>query len=201
MISPPPVTHQPTHQPTTVTTSNVKGHFKVQAPVTLPDCLKDYVICHNNYWMVRPPHPIFRKLVYTVFYSSGHINVSGIKDFDDCDHAQLLFEQLFNVASVSQFCIDNSTSTGQLCMTSNSINLSKLKLTENIDTYFAFPCTVSLRPHYFPGALIRPAKITHEICTSILFSNGKFNIVGAKHPAQVARTVHNLQQMAYRVFL
>ena len=183
-----------------VRTTNVKGHFTVSTPITIPEILQSQVKHHGNFWTVRLHHltsltPISsQKLVYVVFPTCGHVNVSGIKDFNECDIAKLEFERLFDVRALSAFNIDNSTSCGKLPFA--SLDLLKLYSLVVSGQGPAFPCTISIRPHYFPSVLLRP-KHCHQISTSILFTNGKFIVIGAKSPAQTARTVHNLQQLVY----
>lgn len=139
--------------------------------------------------------------MYTIFPESGHVNVSGIKHFHECDHVTLFFEQLFNTRVTSTFHIDNSTSTGTLA---NNVILP-LDLTRLIgfDGHsLPYSCTISLRPHYvFPGVLIRPSRQTANIIsTCILFRSGKFNIVGAKNQGQIQRTTVALQDIIQNVF-
>ena len=181
--------------------SNVKAHFSVQAPIPVPDSISDHVVYHGNFLTVRPPPSLVKhltdraKLVYVVFPSSGHVNVSGIKDFDTCYQAVQVFEHLFSVKATSDICVDNSTASGRFPVIDN-LRLSRLfdKVEE-----FAFPCTISIRPHYFPSVLLRPAQRSlpepNLISTSIVFTNGKFIIVGSKTRAQVARTYHNLNHI------
>lgn len=176
-----------------VTVKNVKGHFSVDTPISAPpDALANYVRFHSNFWTVRPPGE--GNLVYVVFPKSGHVNVSGIKDFEETELARVKFEKLFGARSTGAFCVDNSTAVGAIPF--QNVSPAGLYKTVVEQQHFPFPCTVSIRPHYFPSVLLRPKhRCRHRISTVILFSNGKFIIVGAKRPSQIACTVHNLKQI------
>lgn len=191
--------------------SNVKAHFRVTPSVKVPNALQQCVTTYNNFWTFRPPlaHiPVLLitgncKLVYVVFPRSGHVNVSGIKAFSQCNLAQETFTDLFQVSIIMPIAADNSTVTGRLPLQKEeNLHLAKLpallpKLLLRSSSPI-HPCTVSIRPHYFPSALLRPKKQSkHLISTIILFTNGKFIIIGSKNLAQATRTLHNLQQIVH----
>lgn len=185
-----------------VSICNVKGHFSVSTPISVPNDIAKIIVHHGNFWTVRPPG--HSKLVFVVFPASGHVNVSGIRNFALTHAATKIFEDLFDTKITSELHIDNSTASGRLAVgvgSANDEDQQQLQLTRlfgNLDR-LAFPCTVSIRPHYFPSALLRPLKRALSdpdlISTSILFTNGKFIIVGSKTEAQVARTFQNLNQL------
>ena len=196
-----------------VKTSNIKGHFRVATPVSLPSAADEArtfkrVTAHSNFWTVRPKHAVYDSLVFTVFPKSGYVNFSGVKNFGDCDAIKSEFERLFGVRATSAVSVDNSTSSGRLPFA--RIPLARLYWSVTGQQQqprqqpagggggggSCYPCTISLRPHYFPSALLRPIKACcKDIGTSILFPNGKFIVVGAKSPGQVARTARNLHRL------
>lgn len=190
-----------------VNVSNVKGHFYVKAPVLPPKEKEDQdfvVKYHGNFWSVKLKEGknllqngnYHSNFVYIVFPQRGYVNVSGIQDFNECNLAKVKFERLFNTRAKTGFRVDNSTASGHLPF--DHIHLPDLL--EVRRTHHSFPCTISLRPHYFPAVLIRPLEHIRRrqlISTCILFANGKFIVVGSKSPAQTAHSVHNLQQLVY----
>ena len=174
-------------------TKNVKAHFNVTTPICVPERWKKNVTQHSNFWTFRPGHPVLENLVYIVFPSAGHVNVSGLKDFHDSDTVKNYFAHLFEVKALSEVSVDNSTSSGDTQEHVNLIRLyQKITTSQFLSTY---PCTISIRPHYFPSALVRPKRCSRQfISTCIVFNNGKFVVVGSKSEAQTARTVNNLKQ-------
>ena len=183
-----------------VKTSNIKGHFRVATPVSLPSADDEprsfkRVTAHSNFWTVRPKHAVYDSLVFL-----GYVNFSGVKNFGDCD----AIKSEFGVRATSAVSVDNSTSSGRLPFA--RIPLARLYWSVTGQQQrqqpagggggSCYPCTISLRPHYFPSALLRPNKACcKDIGTSILFPNGKFIVVGAKSPGQVARTARNLHRL------
>lgn len=191
---------------------NVKAHFGVTPLIEVPQSLQQYIKTHNNFWIFRPPPSLLPaslltancNLVYIVFPKSGHVNVSGIKSFSECYLTEETFVNLFQVSIVRSIVADNSTVIGQLLpqQQPSKLNLGKLiTLVPSLllqSSSYIYPCTVSIRPHYFPSALIRPKRQSRShISTVILFTNGKYIIIGSKDLTQAKRTLHNLEQIVY----
>lgn len=141
-----------------------------------------------------------RKFVYTVFPGSGHINVSGVKDFAHIQSALDVFNQIFKTgATLADIKVDNSTSSGRLlchcddtCSSSNSRRLNLYLLKRFVDSDPASQAAgfyLSLRPHFFPGAVLRRrGQAAKKRASVILFANCKFVIVGAKSPEHIRET-------------
>ena len=188
----------PLFENTSSSTCNVKGHFYVQTPITLPEHIEPHIVRRNNFWTFRRPSDF--SFVYVIFPRRGYVNVSGIKAFDECERALTTFEQLFHALATSGFCVDNSTASG--CFTLHDSH-QRLHLPDLLRVRDTHPCTISIRPDYFPAALVRPTAAAatapaleqHSISTCILFANGKFIIVGSKSPEQTTRTVLNLESL------
>jgi len=161
------------------TVSNVKIRFKFQAPIIIPTHLSHTVVYHNNFLTVR-----FDSLSCVIFPKSGHVNISGIKDFSCIKEALICFNHQFD----SDICedviiIDNSTASGRLPC--HPICIPKLIGNDLV--------TVSIRQQFFPSAVIRPKRRAQEqredkLATIILFANGKFNIVGGKSERSIHQT-------------
>lgn len=183
---------------------NVKAHFCVTPLLEIPLHLTRYVEKCNNFWTLRLPEDLLpptlrgHKVVYVVFARKGHVNVTGIPRFGYLGTAQEHFVRLFSTSVVKSIVADNSTVRGHLPL--EKLNLVKLytrlyKLDLKPEPY---PCNISIRPHYFPAAVVRPAKASKGIiATAILFSNGKFLIVGSKNHPQALRTVENVRRLVF----
>ncbi len=159
----------------------------------------------RNSWSARFKDALgIKDIVFTIFPSSSHVNVSGLPDFSYCDKAAEGFARLFKVRKVGGFCVDNSTASG--CIDAERLSLLKLShiaksaFDRQKNLFPLFPCTVSVKPHLFPSATIRPANADakKKIGTSIVFSNGKIIIVGAKSMKEISNTFHNLKPVLYQ---
>ena len=143
-----------------------------------------------------------KSISFVVFPSSSHVNVSGIPNFELCQSVKVAFERLFGAdTSGSLFHIDNSTASCVVAQERlNLLKLSRLAYqshySDNNTNIFPFyPCTVSVRQHYFPSALIRPGnkEAKKKVCTIILFSNAKAILIGAKSKSQLVSSFDNLK--------
>jgi len=169
---------------------NVKIRLKLPTSVDIPDHLSDGVVRHNNFISMK-----VEKYSCIIFLKSGHVNISGIKDFADIKEAVCCFNRHFGTdVQEDNIIIDNSTASGQLSC--KSICLPKLR---SNPLCIEGTITVSIRPHYFPSALIRQTCKSHnhkqsnniageKLSTIILFANGKFNIVGCKSESAIHKT-------------
>jgi hypothetical protein len=193
----------------------------------------------RNFILVRARR---RSWVYTLFAKSGHVNVSGVRDFSAIPAAVRLFNHVFStrVDWQNAVSVDNSTSTGALCCcvpdtvvclhndhnkfrrqeggergrrrgegkilrrkqqhqknkspgTLSSLNLHKVQkylqlCTEDIH--------LTLRPYFFPGAVIRFSGPTAPAATAILFATRKYIIVGARSWSDILESQRKLCQIA-----
>lgn len=177
-------------------TSNVKFHFKTIFKFCKSDLssianskhIHSIKVCRN--FIVLRVHP--SSIVFTLFYASTHVNVSGVKDFCLIPLALQLFNTIFNCdITCSDIVVDNSTSSGLLeCYTRQTHARHRRRLNPLIVKTFletnshGSDCYVSLHPHFFPGAVLR--NITKQSSgTVILFATAKYIIVGAKSRADV----------------
>ena len=138
--------------------------------------------------------------MYTIFYRSGHINISGIRTFESIKEAilNLNFHFVLNV-SLDNIVVDNSTASGKFKKFDKSI------INRITSSSLASAFNISIRPHYFPSIIIRErssfhSQSTHKkrlkkivsFATCILFTNGKFIIVGGKSECMIRETFHQL---------
>jgi len=168
--------------------SNVKIRLKLDAPVTIPKHLSDKTVFHNNFISLR-----IDSLSCIIFHKSGHVNISGIKDFSHIKEALVCFNKHFESnIDENNIIVDNSTASGRL--SNYSICLPKLA---NISPHHQELVTVSIRQYFFPSAVIRPrrrqqqqhtAALDAKLATVVLFANGKFNIVGGKSERSISQT-------------
>ena len=171
--------HLDIFQPNSVTnrrykTYNVKFNFKLDDKILAAKLVDeiDTKKKQNNFRVIR-----IDKIVYAVF-SSGHVNVTGVQDFDRVCDAIHNFNVKYKIHAdkcSTAYSVDNSTSTAYYFEEGSNkrINISTFKKTYTINRE---KVTISHRPHYFPGVILRRA----GKCTAILFSSGRFIIIGAK---------------------
>ena len=152
-----------------------------QPEVTIKKC--------GNFYIIRDQK--VKKRVYTLF-KSGHVNITGIQNFENIKDALDRFSLLFGeTVNSSQVKINNSTASGHLNTKEKSfISLKRFKdlIDRQPDGTFNF------RPHLFPGAIFRrPGR-----STIIIFPSGKYIIVGGKDKIQVReahRTICGITRM------
>lgn len=162
---------------------NVKVHFKTHKNLIIPKKTQALCITHSNFITLRST-----PYVFVIFAKSGHVNVSGIRNFEDIKNIiPKIKDQLCVDVQESDIVIDNSTASGQI----SNINLNFHKLQKQA---IANNVLVILRPHFFPSALIRQKKTSERIIkgTIILFQNGKFIIVGCKSYSAIEETFKQL---------
>ena len=160
---------------------NVKVHFKTHKNLIIPKKTQPLCTTHSNFITLRST-----PYVFVIFAKSGHVNVSGIRNFEDIKNIiPTVKDQLCVDVQASDIVIDNSTASGQISKI-NFHDLQKHASTHNV--------LVILRPHFFPSALIRQKKTSQNIVkgTIILFQNGKFIIVGCKSYSAIEETFHQL---------
>ena len=169
---------------------NVKIHFKIPGGVDLEDLLQavdegkgDRVKVHSNFVSIRAG-----KLALVIFPRSGHVNLSGVRDFEGIKAAVNEFNHQFDTnICESNIVVDNSTASGKVCL--EGVSLKNLATAAAAAARGKRPGTrVSIRPHCFPSAVLR----TRGEPTVILFANGNFVIVGGKTPESVDRALETL---------
>ena len=159
--------------------TNVKCHFKLKS---CNDRLKS--LCEtagkkvgkkfHNFYVLRQ-----QGLVFVVFPSGGHINVSGIKGLgSEVQQAKKVFCDLISAhEQENPVVIDNITAVCSI--NSSPVNLVKLK--EKVEGRTKKKTTVSLRPYSFPSAVLR----TKNSPTLQVFSSGKVVIVGGRSREEI----------------
>ena len=164
------------------TVNNVKVHVRVAGGVIVPtDFEDDKLTQYSNFVVCR-----LANFVYTVFPKKGHVNISGIRNFAQIPSAVTVFNSRFHTNIIPiNVVVDNSTASGKL---SKPVQLHSLLAHRHPDI------TISIRPHYFPSAVIRSLSSSSlpKSRTIILFANGKYNIVGAKSEQEIRQTVETL---------
>lgn len=163
---------------------NVKIHFKTECkPVKIPLHLKNKIKEYSNFVCIR-----FKPFVFIIFPKSGHVNVSGICSFSNIKTALNQFNSQFETnIQEENISVDNITASGKL---------SKEKIRLQDLNYSSLPVTVFIRPYYFPSAIIRHIhdknKQTHRLPSIILFTNGKYIIVGGRSVEEVEKSFQTL---------
>lgn len=115
--------------------------------------------------------------------------MSGIPNFENIRQALSLFNSYFLTNIIEEdIVVDNSTTSGHLSLQENNISLDKLSVKSD-------KVTVFLRPHFFHSAVIRPGKSADHRGTIVLFSNGKYFIVGCKSVLDISETVSQLRAL------
>lgn len=143
---------------------------------------------YNNFFVLRAGGYVFM-----AYPKKGHINVTGIKSFEAIKGIPQSIQTHFSIDVRSEdIVVDNSTVHGEI----DARNLILYDLQKNISE----EVTVSIRPHHFPGAVIRQKKQTgHKKKSEIdiapnkeekkgtinLFVSGKFVIVGCSSIAAI----------------
>ena len=165
---------------------NVKIHFKLGYELIFSPEMMKTITKHSNFVVLRLSH-----YVYIIFPKNGHINVSGIKTFHDINSALSVFNSHFHTTvQASNIKIDNTTAHGRF-------NVDKVQLTKLASCNPHEHFNISIRPYYFPSALLRPKVLqsstsSQTVTTCLLFSNGKFNIIGGKSIKTIEHTLYQL---------
>ena len=182
---------------------NLKCHFRLPPPLapfsenllttTLQSALE---ICPALKWKKHGNFVVLRigKLVFTAFLRSNFVNVTGLKSESEIEPAINLFKSLLGIPLESEISVkqDNCTWSGNLekCFAPRKfIDLHKLKLDLEKEGKFK----VSLRPHFFPAAVIRGEGGRGERGGSLLlFRKGQFIIVGCTKKALAYQRVNQV---------
>ena len=198
--------------PVLPTIHNIKFHFKLGRRLDYFKCVKKHNLvskCWGNYYTFRFANR--KKPAFSFFPSSNIINCTGVTGFGEVFKTVTNFNKKFGTeVKFSQLCVDNITASGEfkqkknkpastaasaVAVAASAAAEAKKKLGRNILNLSAVRNIIeqsekenikpSLYPLHFPGLVLR---FINKTPTCILFSSGKFTIVGAKTVRQVYRT-------------
>lgn len=168
---------------------NVKLHFK--SPIKGKQNVEKQMEEEQTSYRTFDNFITFRLdgFTFTFFLKSGHVNVSGIPSFESIGKPIACFNRVFKTnIDLSECKVDNTTASGKL-----PENLFPLYLHRLVEHGKKHGFLVTIRPHYFPSALIRPLpEEKTRLATAILFTNGKFIIVGAATREKIDTTWRRL---------
>lgn len=190
--------------------SNVKVHFTV--PSDGVDSLKKSIARiakrptktvgkkqefkqHHNFIVFRG------RFVYNIYKESGTINVSGIPCEDDISSAITEFCNVFdinnNFVDLNDVTVDNITASGNF---NRSINLHALKEIGNNKHSESIIASIASNTCYFPAAFCRTkTKEDKGIGTCIVFSSGKYCVVGATCRANIQAVVMGVAALIWKL--
>ncbi len=159
--------------------SNVKCRVTTTPFEIPPDIEKKSRKCKNFYSTTIDSYS------FIIFPKNGCINISGVKSFAGINRIPpLIFHHFHLNICPDNITVDNSTASGNL-LPVQPLHLHKLKVTEG---WF-----IHIRPHVFPAAVIR--KKVQKKGSIILFTNGKFIIVGGKSLTDIENAYKTLCQI------
>ena len=197
---------------------NIKFHFRTKHPIHVSRHRHRRLSFHRNFVAWRPFHRE-DSLAFHFFPSSGHVNVTGIRNGELISTAiQLFCETFSNRLKPNTVHIDNCTASGQLTNL-NALNsaLKTFLITtedgeeeEDVESLSSVPerldlalikqyiesrqdrfsLKVNLRAGRFPGACIR---LGTNRPTITIFSTGTYIIVGAKSEREVNRLYYAIK--------
>ena len=153
------------------TVKNIKFHFQVSKSINLRKRIEEYqdllnVKFNGNLIVLREKDGVF-----IIFYTCGHVNVTGIKKFCNIPKAIKTFCLLLNIhkslltkaATIDNICLSGKFSKNIVLKTlGERLKLTNIRFQYNRD--------------FFPGAFCR----IPELGTITVFSSGSYVIVGAK---------------------
>lgn len=155
---------------------NIKAHFKVcesqlahlQRHVN-ELTKRGKIVKTLNFFILKKNKAVGTVFTYTTFPATGYINVTGIPSFQQIENCLQEFVGLFHLsrADLKDFAVDNITASGRFQSRLNLVSAA-LKLSRS-DIF----CQSSSK---FPGIVAKFPKVG----TILLFSSGKYSIVGAK---------------------
>ena len=129
---------------------------------------------YHNFLVARSE----KKIVYTIFNTSGFVNATGIKTKEECEEAKLfLTERLQCRAGI--FKIDNICASGNF---GREIDLLSVK-----KTFLKLKHCFTFNPDQFAGASL---KLHTTPGCMIIFSTGSFSILGVREE----KDIENLYQ-------
>lgn len=152
--------------------NNIKASCKIKGEDT-PRKLKELASHHNSVTKKKSNFFVLReKFVYVIFYT-GHVNITGAKSRDAINEACSDLSVILNKLdlTLSRLIIDNICLSGSLPHTLNLVTFSNQLLQDCVN--------FSFNPRKFPGLSFPSTKQSSG--TTIVFTSGKFIIVGLKH--------------------
>ena len=155
---------------------NVKIHFKIRAeaiPTLIRGLLKNRISSH----LVRHGNLIVLKykFVFIIFETSGFINATGIKSLEEIRKCLKVFRIILNIRKrdIRNITVDNITASGNF---DQQLNLYKIRQKIHANHNLQKSVLANYNRDIFPGLFLKYKKIG----TIILFSSGKYSIVGIK---------------------
>ena len=161
--------------------ANVKVHVKLNKKLDL--CSE--VLCsarqYSSFCVLK-----LDTFSVTVFPNCGFLNISGIRGFDQIPEAvKTCNKHLYVNIHPTSVIVDNSTAYGCLNYNLNLFELAKLH--NGAQDVFR----IKIRQETFPAAVVQPVSNHNSLMkTSLLFTNGKFTILGCKNHKEIC---HNLK--------
>ena len=178
--------------------NNVKCHINTDFKILKPTNKSTQVKLFQNFYVYRN-----WGYCYVVYFHvpdsgvtkkkesrNGTINITGLKDFEEdpkrafslfCKH----YLKIEVPQSISNFIVDSSSCDGKLF----AQNINLYELFNKVNKTPTLHMTLSLRPHYFPGCVIRKKQCSGSI---VLFSSGSFLILGSKSKKIIEERVEDL---------
>lgn len=151
--------------------SNIKGSFKFEPTsenfiqlIVQNDCENLNLKWYKNFVVLRA------KFVYIIFWSSGYVNVTKIRELSDIRQVFEEFSRLTGIATSSKFKIQNIHAFGRL---NNIPNLHQCY--QKIRDYESGEFTVFFNPSFFHGL-----KIYNHLGTFLLFQSGNYSFLGCR---------------------
>ena len=188
---------------------NVKFHFSIKKylknrVIKETDILKFKTKFWGNYHTVKTEN----KVVFSYFSLSGKVNVTGVKNFSQIPEILRKFNNVFGVKiRIKDVKIDCTTASGNYF--EDKSQLEKRESTQFIDLpeikqyiennlLLSKKLLITLYPRYFPSCVIR-FKV-EPFPTILLFSSGKFNIVGGKTNEKIKHSAELLFSVLDKYF-
>lgn len=170
--------------------SNVKIHFKLSEEVNHLKKLKNLkerweVKWHSNFVVIRA------RFVYIAYFSSNHINATGLKSELDISSSLAELCEIYEIKSelFSNAKIDNITSSGSFNR-KIKLNVIRQNLKEKTEEH---SCSFNYNKDHFPGAFLKFFSHSQKVGTAIIFNSGKYSIVGAKCASHTALVFSRMQ--------
>ena len=164
--------------------SNIKISIKTKVS------RKNLIHFKNNFVCGKQTFSFFvyrhTNFILTIYYN-GHINLTGIRDISRVKQVITFLHKTVRIKRILSLKIDNSTVTGQI----------KNKFLSKEKPFLYYICAISeqdcfdsvtYRRQIFPGAFLK----VNKCGTIVIFSSGKFNIVGCKNAKQVILLLNKL---------
>ena len=179
---------------TTPRICNIKAHFKLTKKFEPRQAnssprfmfLMKHTIQKVNFTLYRDPS--YKRIVFTLFHHSPHVNITGARSYTALELAVKRFSQTVGEEiRTENIIIDNTTAVGRVWThTRAHLDIHALKKTISIDE--TNKSSLSIRSDFFPGAVLR----RKEFASIIIFSSGKFVIVGGKTPWHIQEAYQRL---------